>query len=30
LRQVFRKLDITSRVALARLSVEREQAQHTA
>jgi DNA-binding CsgD family transcriptional regulator len=30
LRQVFRKLDITSRVALARLAVEREQTQHTA
>jgi DNA-binding CsgD family transcriptional regulator len=30
LRQVFRKLDITSRVALARLAVEREQAQRTA
>ena len=30
LRQVFRKLDINSRVALARLAVEREQTQHTA
>jgi DNA-binding CsgD family transcriptional regulator len=30
LRQVFRKLDITSRVALARLAVERRQAQHGA
>jgi DNA-binding CsgD family transcriptional regulator len=30
LRQVFRKLDINSRVALARLAVEREQARHSA
>jgi DNA-binding CsgD family transcriptional regulator len=30
LRQVFRKLDITSRVTLARLAVERELVEHTA
>jgi DNA-binding CsgD family transcriptional regulator len=30
LRQVFRKLDIRSRVELARLAVEREQAPHSA
>jgi DNA-binding CsgD family transcriptional regulator len=30
LRQVFRKLDIRSRVELARLAVEHEQAPHSA